>query len=254
MDWSAAKNLVVQSVGFDGATTNSLSQTTIGTPTDTKLQLCLRNFSIEIASFFTRAVPVTFENGDWESVDLTDGSRCTLAMSKVLELSFNGQKLCKVAGVGLLRPDLSNDTGVPTAGTPICWAESDLGKIEFDRPITQQTPALPGWVAGWYRHPVLTFDTAANAVTAGFPASQGTFQIDETVAFAWAKYASIFLSESVGTAASTIERLKRYDVQAYNLIKQKRGENLARYSRGLYGRSRGLTENWGWGWGFGWGR
>lgn len=245
MDWGATKNLVVQSLGYDGTTNESLSQAAIGTPTDSKLQLLLRNFSIETFSFFTRATPVTFLDGDWEGVDLTDGSRCTLSMSKILQLNLNGTMLCKADGVGVLgRNGLiqGDTTGIPAKGTPLSWAESDLGRIDFDRPV-DMTATPPAWVAGWYRHPVLLYDTASAAVTAGASYKLGTCQIDDTLVFAWAKYASIFLSETVASASVAMERLKRYDVQAYNLIAQKKGENISRFTRGLFGRNDAFLYN-----------
>lgn len=236
------KALVVEAVGYDGDTSKSLSQTAIGTATDTRLQILLRNFSIETLSFFTRAVPVTFADGDWEGVDLTDFSRCTLSMSKILHLNIAGQNLFKMEGVGLLgRSNLINGdtTGIPTKATPVTWAESDLGKIDFDCPIDMSaSPAA--WCEGWYRHPVLLYDTAAAAVAASASARLGTCMLDETLIFAWSKYAAIFLKENVTSGSVAMERLKRFDTQAFGLIMQKKAENISRYTRGLYGRNHAL--------------
>lgn len=335
MDWNAAKQLVVEACGYDGDVSKSMDTTTIGSATDVRLQILLRNFSIETYSFFTRATPVVFEDEDWEDVDLTDFSRCTLAMSKILSLNLGGQALGKMDGVGMLgRQGLlaGNTTGIPVSGTPISWAESDLGKVDFDRPLSQPAslfinslvntgvatiqigttaahgllqgsrvvisgvtgvtaangtwyvytgvdathptgydsthfaitqdalfqdavtgggtysvgaagyngtvaPVVAAWVMGWYRHPVILYDTAAAAVAAGASAKLGRCRLDETLVIAWSKYAAIFLKENVTSGSVAMERLKRFDVQAFNLIVQKRGENISRYTRGLYGNS-----------------
>jgi len=229
MDWNAAKSLVVSATGYDGATDQSMTTTAIGSPTDTRLQLLLRNFSVETYSFFTRATPVTFLDGDWEGVDLTDFSRCPLAMSKILTLNLNGTMLGQEFGVGILgRSGLlqGDTTGIPAKGTPLSWAESDLGKIDFDRPVDMST-SPKAWCMGWYRHPVLTADSGVG----------GTCKLDETLVFAWSKYAAIFLKENVTSGAVAMERLKRFDNQAFGLIMQKKSENLARYTRGLYGNN-----------------
>lgn len=236
-------------MGFDGDTSQSLTVTSIGSPTDIYLQLLLRNFSVETFSFFTRAVPITFQDGDWELIDLTDGTRCAYAMAKVMLVNLNGQLLGRSEGVGTLgrASFLQGDTtGIPVKGTPISWTESDLGKIDLDRPIDMGANP-PAWCMGWYRHPVLSYDTAAAAISAGASPKLGSCQIDDTMVFAWAKYASIFLKEGVTSSSVAMERLKRYDAQSYNLIIQKKGENLSRYTRGLYGNSSGLVSS-----GFAW--
>lgn len=235
-DWSTVKSLIVECMAYDGDASKSLSLTAVGTATDTRAQILLRNFSAEILGFFTRATPVTFHDSDWENVDLTDGSRCALSMSKVMVLALGSTQLGKVESVGLLQRatiQSTTATGIPAKGTPQQWAESDMGKISFDVPVDMSASPL-AWASGWYRHPVLTYDTAAAAVAAGKSPLLGTCVLDETVIFGFAKYAAISLKENVTTVQAGMERLKRFDIQAYNAVAMKKAENLARYMRGLY--------------------
>jgi hypothetical protein len=230
VNWIAAKQDIAESLGYDGATSKSLSASGLlyGTPTDTRLQLLLRNFSIETFTFFTRASPVTFKDGDWDEIDLTDFSRCAVSMAKVMVLNVNSNRLKKVEGVGLLMRSSSQSvnaaTGIPTKGTPNAWAEAEKGKIDLDVPI-DMSGNPPAWCAGWYRHPVLTADSGVG----------GQYLLDETIHFGFVKFCAISLGENVTTVQGAMERLKRFDIQAYNAVTQKATENKARFQRGLYG-------------------
>lgn len=225
MTWGETKTLIAEAPGFDGDSSKSLIERAIGTATDTRLQLLLRNFSAETFFRYTRAAAITFIDGDWENVDLV-GSRCAQSMSKIMRLSIGGIMIGKVDSIGLMEGrsqggTVNSTTGIPTKGTPICWAESDLGVITFDIPI-DMTTAKPAWCSGWIRHPVIANDDE-------------TCQIDETYLFAFVKYAAISLKENVSTSQGAMERLKRFDVQAFNMIKGMRAENMARWARGMYG-------------------
>lgn len=155
MDWGTAKADIIETLKYDGASSKSLTSYAIGTPTDTRLQILLRNFSIETFCFYTRAASVTFQDGDWEYVHLDDFSRCALAMSKVMRMNFNGSRLRELASVGLLERasavQADPNTGIPAKATPMAWAEAEKGIVSFDVPI-DMSASPKAWVAGWHRH------------------------------------------------------------------------------------------------------